>query len=664
MIVQSMVQKSSYGFGTFAGLRVGEVQQKTDPQKCLHICSDDNISDILTRGASPSLLGPSSIWQCGPSWLVLDKENWPATLPSQIELTTSDIEIERSFRVKSVCKSTRTINSGEFIRTQPLKPNLDNIISRISNLKKLIRTTALIMRVELCDFKIAKEDNRHDSMKVNMLSKIGEVTASEYADAWLYLIEYEQEKRLLIKNVQRLVPVVIEKSMSNYNYIVKLTVIGGRIQNFPIKFGGNYNIPILPASTLGQVVVSHYHNRFHKEVDTIVAHTRNDVWVINCRKFASAIDSRCKICIIGRNHRASQVMGTLPAVRSTCIAPAWSAVNMDLFGPIQIRDECIKRGPRVCTKVWGVVYACTRTRGVFLDIASDYSTESILHTVRRLLASKGQVSTIISDCGLQLQGADKEMRQWRHGWDSDMLRRFGADKGIQWEFVMPYSQHQNGAVEVLIKLVKGIKKSCMKAIGDTKLTYNEMNTMFLEIAQLCNERPIGLKPNLNTDPEFLSPNSLYLGRASDRISSGPFCSVDKFEDNPKSYTTRFHLVQGITNQFWKVWTKIFFPSLMIRQKWHTARRNLVVGDICLLQDSSALRGEWRLVIVTSVVPDKSGVVRNVEVKAKPKQNGSVDYMPSTSLFLKRHVSNLVVLVPLEEQKTCELKDLNSENDDK
>ena len=97
-----------------------------------------------------------------------------------------------------------------------------------------------------------------------------------------------------LKMSQRLVPVVIEKSMSNYNYIVKLNVIGGRVQNFPIKFGGNYNIPILPASTLGRLVVSHYHNRFHKEVDTIVAHTRNDVWVINCRKFASAIDSRAR----------------------------------------------------------------------------------------------------------------------------------------------------------------------------------------------------------------------------------------------------------------------------------------------------------------------------------------------------------------------------------
>ena len=100
IIVQSMVQKSSYGYGTFAGLRVGEIQQKTDPQLCLHICSEDNIADVLTRGANPNILGPSSTWQCGPNWLVLDRKNWPASLSNQLQLSTSDAEIERSFRVK------------------------------------------------------------------------------------------------------------------------------------------------------------------------------------------------------------------------------------------------------------------------------------------------------------------------------------------------------------------------------------------------------------------------------------------------------------------------------------------------------------------------------------------------------------------------------------
>ena len=109
----------------------------------------------------------------------------------------------------------------------------------------------------------------------------------------------------------------------------------------------------------------------------------------------------------------SQILRDLPCME-----------NMDLFGPVEIRDEVIKRGPRTCKKVWLVIFVCTRTRGVYLDICTDYSTESVLHVVRRLMALKGDVKLIISDCGSNLLAASKEMQIWRKGWDKAELIRF------------------------------------------------------------------------------------------------------------------------------------------------------------------------------------------------------------------------------------------------
>ena len=127
---------------------------------------------------------------------------------------------------------------------------------------------------------------------------------------------------------------------------------------------------------------------------------------------------------------------------------------MDLFGPLAIRDDCVKKGPRVIKKVWGVIYTCTRTRGIYIDVATDYSTKSILHTVRRLMGQKGGVREIISDAGSQLRAADKEIKNWRLGWNNNELIKFGFDNGLEWKFIMPNSQHQNGASKILIKLVK------------------------------------------------------------------------------------------------------------------------------------------------------------------------------------------------------------------
>ena len=269
------------------------------------------------------------------------------------------------------------------------------------------------------------------------------------------------------------------------------------------------------------------------------------------------------------------------------------------------------------------------------------------------MADKGSVQTIVSDPGTQMKGASSELLDVRRGWSQSELIRFGAEHGIEWKFVMAASQHQNGACEVLIKLVKGIMKSLLEAIGCSILHLNELFTVLKETANLCNERPIGIKPNQKTDPEFLSPNSLLLGRCSDRISAGPFQSKDQFDDNPDTDKRRFILVQKIVDQFWSNWTTLYFPTLLRRQKWHHEKRSVRVGDICVLRDQNAMRGEWKLCKVLKVFPDSNNVVRNIEVVVPPPSSltGDIDYKKDAAMIsMKRHVKNVVVIVPKEKQK--------------
>ena len=154
--------------------------------------------------------------------------------------------------------------------------------------------------------------------------------------------------------------------------------------------------------------VLYHHNRHHRDVDTIVAIVRRDVWPVKVRRIASAIDVKCKECKQKRRNFASQTMGDLPSFR-TQMLPSFTVVCMDLYGPMEIRDDVVKKGPRKYKKVWGVIYTCASTRAVYLDVADSYATESVLHTVRRLLAVRGDVRVIISDPGSQLVRASKEL---------------------------------------------------------------------------------------------------------------------------------------------------------------------------------------------------------------------------------------------------------------
>ena len=73
-----------------------------------------------------------------------------------------------------------------------------------------------------------------------------------------------------------------------------------------------------------------------------------------------------------------------------------------------------------------------------------------------------------------------------------------------------------------------------------------------------------------------------------------------------------------------------------------------MDDVCLLEDPEAFRAEWRLARVTATFPDRHGKVRNVEVKVVSNVDRSKNYKPVKPNYLKRHVSNLVVIVPVED----------------
>ena len=213
-------------------------------------------------------------------------------------------------------------------------------------------------------------------------------------------------------------------------------------------------------------------------------------------------------------------------------------------------------------------------------------------------------------------------------------------EAFQWDFILADAPWQNGASEALIK---SVKRALTAVIGESILTFSELQTTLFEIANLINERPIGRHPTSPDDGSYLCPNHLLLGRSTPRVPSGPF----KETTNPRH---RFEYIQRLVDSFWKKWTREYFPSLMIRQKWHTEHRNVKVGDVVLIQDSNLVRGQWRLGIVSTTHLGKDKKVRRVEIKYKnPKAGEKVSkYEGRGYVTVERPVHRLVVVVPVEE----------------
>ena len=301
-------------------------------------------------------------------------------------------------------------------------------------------------------------------------------------------------------------------------------------------------------------------------------------------------------------------MSELPLERVSPSNP-FEFTSVDLFGPYEVRDEIKKRTK---LKVWGIVFCCMASRAVHTDVVSDQSSEGFLLAYQRFTSLRGHPKKLWSDAGTNFVGAKpalKELRSFLSKLDKAELEVEAAGNGTEWSWkIHPAdSPDRNGAAEAAVQLVK---RALNNLGGDGVFTWGEFQTFLFMAANLVNERPLNARVQSREDRvEYVSPNSLLLGRASPKGDPGDF----QFE----GYSYKRQSIQQEVNRFWRKWCELAGPNLFIRSKWHTKQRNVAVGDVVWLADQNALRDRYKLGRVVSVNPDRSGVVRDVNVRTFP-----------------------------------------------
>ena len=596
-IVRSMIQKESYGFNTFAAVRVGEIQENSNPSDWYWVEGKHNAADCITRGKKPSQLGEHSVWQEGPEFLRSPMEEWPV----------------RQTALRDLPERNQVVLTLTCERGDSLAQRID--ITRYSRYVRLFRVTARVLAMY----------SKLPTLSFRNVARIPDCAALEAAEVF-----WVKEAQLSIINdfksgkFRRLRPRMREDG---------IVVVGGRISRSELSYNQR-ELPLLPADhRLSLLYVRHVHNKGHLGVSATASKARERYWIISVTRLAKSIRYKCVTCKKLDKRMEEQIMGALPDQRLKP-APAWTYTSLDYFGPFWIRGEVNKRSRG---KAYGVIFTCLLTRAVHLDLAADYSTPGFLQVFSRFTALRGYPSVIFSDPGSQLQGSSRELRAVIQDIGRDTLQARGASHGLTWKFSAPDAPWQNGCSE---SLIRSVKRALQCVIGEQVLMFPELQTVLFETANLLNERPVGRHPKDLEDDTYLCPNDLLLGRASCRAPSGPWSTSC-------SPSQRHRFVQRLVDDFWRKWTRDFFPSLIVCQKWHTERRNVCVGDIVLLQSSNVLRGTWRLGRVTAVFPGRDGRVRTVNVRCSSAESAGT-VRPAGRVELTRPVRKLVVLLPAED----------------
>ncbi|XP_059192192.1 uncharacterized protein LOC131974080 [Centropristis striata] len=378
---------------------------------------------------------------------------------------------------------------------------------------------------------------------------------------------------------------------------------------------------------------------------------RRKAWVVRGRKLAQKIVDNCVTCKKAKARRCQQIMGDLPSERITPANP-FEYTTVDLFGPYEVKDEVRKK---VRLKVWGIVFCCMASRAMHTDLVSDQSAEGFLLAYQRFTALRGHPKKMWSDPGKNFVGARpalKELYLFLDQLEKSKLENEASKHGTEWSWkIHPAdSPHRNGAAEAAVRTVK---RALHNLRGNGVFTWGEFQTFLYMASNLANERPINARDQSGEDcVEYISPNSLLLGR------TGPTGDPGTFDFEGYSYK-RLRAIQTEVDRFWRKWSQLAGPNLFVRTKWHTAHRNVAIGDVVWLADQNTLRGQFRLARVVDVNTDKKGVVRDVHVRTfpsypvstvKPTQKVKKPATKIPATVLHRDVRRIVVLLPVEEQQ--------------
>ena len=410
-----------------------------------------------------------------------------------------------------------------------------------------------------------------------------------------------------------------------------IITVGGRVEEWFCDTYNSSGVILLPYNhRLSRLYAEFIHGISHLGTASTVCKIRDRFWIIRATTMVNAIRNKCVTCKKLNLQLQQRIMAPLPLHRLRP-TPAFYNVYIDYFGPFKIKGVVNKRS---IGKAFGVIFTCGTCRAVYTDISQDYSMDGFLQTFRRFISIRGYPANIWSDQGPQLVATDKELRNMIKGFDVDKLKEFGAHQGLKWHFSPPDAPWYNGCAE---SLIKSIKRAIKNSIGEQTLSFPELQTVMFEVSNVVNERPIGLRNKEIEDGGYLCPNNLILGRASVSVPSGPF-------DENSSVRKRCRFIQKLVNGFWKIWIRDYFPSLYVRQKWHIQKRQVKGGDIVLIKDTNAVRGNWQLGQIDNLHYGNDNVCRKVDIRYKIPVNKRCN-------IISRAVQNIVILLPVEENVT-------------
>lgn len=574
-VVLTWLTSSQIQFKVFVTNRLKRIAELVPDCHWHYVSTTQNPADCVSRGLLPKEALDHKLYWNGPEFLKQSITPWS---PTKLNVVPIDQLPER-------------------------KPNTDvvhlNIIeedwlNRFSSFTRLRRTLVFMRRfiAHTRGLPVYSGFIRYSELEDALKVLVRIMQAREYHGLLTCLSSNEDTR--LPSSLARLMPFIDSD---------KIIRVGGRLRNSNAP--ADFKCPILlpKKCVLTVLLVRHYHiTHLHAGPQLVASLLSARFWIMSNRSIIRHIIYKCVTCARHRASNSTPIMGDLPKSR-ICPSRPFSSVGIDYAGPLLIKEG--KRRNARSIKCYLAIFICMAVKAVHIEVVSDLSTATFIAALHRFVSRRGIPSNIYSDCGTNFQGADVVLSSFMQNPDAQNL--FTEAVPCQWHFNPPAAPHFGGLWEAA---VKSAKYHIKRVVGSQLLTFEEMSTFTHRVEAVLNSRPI--------TPQSTDPNDLRALTPGDFLIGCPLVALPEpdLSTTQMNRLTRWQLLTQFNQAFWKRWSSEYLTTLQSRSKWYRKQKNLMVGDLVLVNRPNIPPTFWKMGRIECTHPGPDGVVRVVSVRTQ------------------------------------------------
>jgi hypothetical protein len=589
---------------TFIANRITTIHETIPSENWRHIPTNLNPADHGSRGIPPEQLNALKQWWEGPEFLKLNECEWP----EKCQDINTELEEKKDIRIFAI----------------EIKENIIyRLIDAYNDLLKMQRATSYWLRTI---YKVKKE-HKHI------------IQPAEYRRALIVLARCTQQAYFHeeLKCLKANKPVPKSSKLSSYTPILdenKLIRILGRLQKSDLEENQKHQILLPASSKFTQVLIDEAHERtMHGGAIVTIQYLRNQWWILNARTAVKSQNRKCITCTRYRGEAAQQLMGNLPSYRVQINHP-FIHTGIDFAGYFEIKTSTLRKAS--FRKCYIALFICMTTKAIHLELASSLSTEDFLACFKRFTSRRGLPAHVYSDNGTNFVGAANKLPQLLRDSNAEntkVILHELAKQGVEWHFNPPKGAHFGGIWESNIKSAKFHLK---RVLGETKLGYEDYETILTQIEAVLNSRPLCKLTESSDDYETLTPAHFLIGRTP--ISLPQPCVLEI----PLNRLDHYQFLQRIVQEYWKEWSKEYLLQLQQRNKWKQVQDNIQIGQIVLIIDDNQPPAQWAMGKIIEAIHGEDKLIRVVNIRT---QKG----------ILKRPIHKLCILPVKDENEISSSK---------